>query len=64
MDFVRVVKNSDDLQKILPFTYKEDSAKVEKKNLKGALSKYKNEGLQAQERDACYKTVVDDYENS
>ena len=80
MDFVRVVKNSDDLENfidipkglknrkveviILPFTDKEDLAKVEKKSLRGALSKYKNEGLQAQESDAWSKAVVDNYENS
>ncbi|PKM57042.1 MAG: hypothetical protein CVU98_08190 [Firmicutes bacterium HGW-Firmicutes-3] len=80
MDFVRVVKNSDDLENfidipkglknrkveviILPFSDKEDLAKVEKKRLRGALSKYKNEGLQAQESDAWSKAVVDNYENS
>ena len=80
MDFVRVVKNCDDLENfidipkelknrkveviILPFTDKEDLAKVEKKSLRGALSKYKNEVLQAQESDAWSKAVVDNYENS
>ena len=80
MDFVRVVKNSEDLEKfidipkglknrkveviILPFTDKEDSSKVEKKSLRGALSKYKNEALQAQESDAWSKGVVDKHENS
>ncbi len=80
MDFVRVVKNSDDLENfidipkglknrkveviILPFTDKEDSAKVEKKSLRGILSKYKNEALQAQESDTWSKAVVDNYENS
>lgn len=80
MNFVRVVKNSNDLEKfidipkglknrkveviILPFTDKEDSAKVEKKSLRGALSKYKNRALQAQENDAWAKAVVDMYENN
>lgn len=80
MDFVRVIKNSDDLEKIidipkrlknrkveiiiLPFTDNEDSEKVERKSLRGALSKYKNEALQDQESDAWSKAVVDNYENS
>lgn len=80
MDFVRVVKNSDDLEKfidipeglknrkveviVLPFVDKEDTVKTEKKSLRGALSKYKNEALLAQESDAWSKAVVDNYENS
>ncbi|MEK6455899.1 hypothetical protein [Caldifermentibacillus hisashii] len=79
MDFVRVIKNSNDLEKfidipkglknrkveviILPYTDKEDVEQVEKKNLRGALSKYKNEVLRAQESDAWSKAVVDKYEN-
>lgn len=86
MSFVRVVKNSNDLENfidiprglknrkveviILPFADKEDaekvenSEKVEKKSLRGILSKYKNEALQDRERDAWSKAVVDNYENS
>ncbi len=80
MDFVRVIKNSDDLEKfidipkglknrkveviILPFTDREDSAKVENKILRGALSKYKNEDLRVKESDAWSKAVVDKYENN
>ncbi|ANB61200.1 hypothetical protein [Anoxybacteroides amylolyticum] len=79
MDFVRVIKNSNDLEKfidipkglknrkveviILPYTDKEDVEQVEKKSLRGALSKYKNEVLRAQESDAWSKAVVDQYEN-
>ncbi|MBB5324218.1 hypothetical protein HNQ34_001311 [Anoxybacillus tepidamans] len=79
MDFVRVIKNSNDLEKfidipeklknrkveviILPYTDEEDVEQVEKKSLRGVLSKYKNEALRAQESDAWSKAVVDQYEN-
>ncbi|AKS39544.1 hypothetical protein NP92_12975 [Anoxybacillus gonensis] len=79
MDFVRVIKNSNDLEKIidipeklrnrkvevivLPYTDKEEVEQVGKKSLRGALSKYKNEFLRARESDAWSKAVVDKYEN-
>jgi hypothetical protein len=80
MDFVRVVKNSEDLERfieipkslknrkveviVLPFSDKEESSKIEKKNLRGALSKYKNETLRTQESDAWSEAVEDRYEDS
>ncbi|ASA95786.1 MULTISPECIES: hypothetical protein [Anoxybacillus] len=79
MDFVRVIKHSNDLEKfidipeglknrkveiiILPYTDQEDIEQGKKKSLRGALSKYKNEVLQNQESDAWSKNVVDQYEN-
>ncbi|WP_060788822.1 hypothetical protein [Geobacillus zalihae] len=79
MDFVRVIKNSNDLEKfidipeslknrkveviILPYADEENSEQSERKSLRGALSKYKNEDLQAQESDAWSQAVVDQYEN-
>ncbi|KYD20259.1 hypothetical protein [Geobacillus stearothermophilus] len=73
MDFVRVIKNSNDLEKIidlpqslknrkveviiLPYADKEDLEQPKKRNLRGALSKYKNETLQARESDAWSKAV-------
>lgn len=75
MDFVRVVKNSEDLERfieipkslknrkveviVLPFSDKEDSSKFEKKNLRGALSKYKNETLRTKESTAWSEAVED-----
>ena len=75
MDFVRVVKNSEDLERfieipkslknrkveviVLPFSDKEDSYKKEKKNLRGALSKYKNETLRTKESTAWSEAVED-----
>ncbi len=75
MDFVRVIKHSNDLEKfidipeglknrkveiiILPYADQEDIEQREKKSLRGALSKYKNEVLQNQESDAWSKNVVD-----
>ena len=80
MDFVRVVKNSEDLERfieipkslknrkveviVLPFSDKEDSSKIEKKNLRGALSKYKNETLRTKESAAWSEAVEDRYEDS
>ncbi|BBW97682.1 hypothetical protein MKY25_16445 [Geobacillus sp. FSL W8-0032] len=79
MDFVRVIKNSNDLEKfidipeslknrkveviILPYADEENSEQSEKRSLRGALSKYRNGGLQAQESDAWSQAVVDQYEN-
>lgn len=80
MDFVRIIKNSNDLENfidipeglknrkveviILPFADKEKSENIEKKSLRGALSKYGNRELMAQEENAWSKAVVDNYENS
>ncbi len=86
MGFVRVVKNSNDLENsfdipkelrnkkveviILPYTDtdndtdREESLKTEKRNLRGSLSKYRNEDLHAQESYAWSKAVVDKHENN
>ncbi len=80
MEFVRVVKNSDDLAKVIdmpkglrnrkveviifPYQDREEVAEIERKSLRGALSKYKNEALQAKESDAWSRAVVEKHENS
>lgn len=80
MEFLRVVKNSNDLAKvinipkelinrkveviILPFEDKEKLPDDEKKSLRGALSKYKNMELQSKESEAWSRAVVEEYENS
>ncbi len=79
MDFLRLVKNSEDLAKfidipkelrrrkveviILPYQDKEDIAEPEKKSLKGSLSKYRNEKLHSEESQAWSRAVEDKYEN-
>lgn len=80
MDFVRVVKNSDDLEKlidlpkglknrkveviILPYSDTEEATKTVPKSLKGVLSNYKNVDLQEKESDAWSKAVINKYENN
>lgn len=74
MEFVRVVKNSDDLAKIIDITKELRNRKVEvimrpyqnreeikrdKKSLRGSLSKYKNE-----EDEAWTDAAVEKHENS
>ncbi len=79
MEFVRVIKNGDELAKVIdmpkelrnrkveviifPYQDRED-IKDEKRSLKGALSKYKNEALQSKEGEAWLNAVVEKYENS
>lgn len=78
MDFVRVVKNSDDLDNIiklpkglrnrkveiiiLPFNDQDMSSK-DQQSLRGVLSSYKNEALQSQEKEAWSRAAVDNYDN-
>lgn len=78
MEFLRVVKDSDDLAKIIDipeglrnrkleviiFPYEDTEKDNKKKSLRGALSKYKNEELQTIENEAWSKAVVEKYENS
>lgn len=78
MEFLRVIKDSDDISKIIDipkglrnrkleviiFPYEDIEDDVKKKNLRGALSKYKNKELQAIEGEAWSKAVVKKYENS
>lgn len=80
MEFLRVVKNSNDLAKvinipkelinrkveviILPYDDKEELVNDKKKSIRGALSKYKNVELQSQESEAWSRAVVEKYENS
>lgn len=78
MEFLRVIKNSNDLAKIFDIPkglrnrkveviilpYQEIEEGTERKSLKGALSKYKNEELQAMESGAWSKAVVEKYEDS
>ncbi|WP_058309104.1 hypothetical protein [Gracilibacillus massiliensis] len=80
MDFLRLVKNSEDLVDfldipeelrrrkveviILPYQDNLEIAETEKKSLRGALSKYKNEQLQVKENNAWSKAVEEKYENS
>lgn len=75
MEFLRVVKNSNDLEKvinipkelinrkveviILPYEDKEEFVNVEKKSIRGALSKYKNVELQFQESEAWSRAVIE-----
>ncbi len=78
MEFLRVVKDSDDLSKVIDiprglrnkkleviiFPYEDIENDTKKKSLRGALSKYKNEELQTIESEAWSKAVVEKYENS
>jgi hypothetical protein len=78
MEFLRVVKDSDDLVKVIDipkglrnrkveviiFPYGDIEEDTKRKSLRGALSKYKNEELQVMESEAWSKTVVEKYENS
>ena len=78
MEFLRVVKDSDDLAKVIDIPKALRNRKVEviilpyedikedtkRKSLRGALSKYKNETLQTRESEAWSKAVVEKYENS
>ncbi|NLW23110.1 MAG: hypothetical protein GXY88_07655 [Tissierellia bacterium] len=79
MEFVRVIKDSEELAKIidipqglrnrkveviiLPYQ-EEEYNKTKKKSLRGALSKYKNEKLQDRESEAWSRAVVEKYESS
>jgi len=78
MEFLRVVKDSDDLVKVIDmpkglrnrkveviiFPYEDIEEETERKSLRGALSKYKNEALQARESEAWSRAVVEKHENS
>ena len=80
MDFVRIIKDSNDLEKIieipkglknrkveviiLPYSDKEDLSKVGTKNVRGALSKYKDQALLSKESDAWSEAVAKKHENS
>mgnify|MGYP001046200468 FL=1 len=78
MEFLRVVKDSNDLAKVLDIPkglrnrkveviilpYQETKEATGRKSLRGVLSKYKNEELQAMESGAWSKAVVERYENS
>ena len=78
MEFLRVIKDSDDLSKVIDiprglrnkkleviiFPYEDIEKDTKKRSLRGALSKYKNEELQAIEGGAWSKAVVEKYENS
>ncbi len=78
MEFLRVVKDSDDLVKVIDipkglrnrkveviiFPYEDIEEDIKRKSLRGALSKYKNEELQVMESEAWSKAVVEKYENS
>lgn len=78
MEFLRVVKDSDDLLKVIDipkglrnkkleviiFPYEDIEKDTKKKSLRGALSKYKDEELQTIESQAWSKAVVERYENS
>lgn len=78
MEFLRVIKDSDDLSKVIDiprglrnkkleviiFPYEDIEKDTKKKSLRGALSRYKNEELQTIESGAWSKAVVEKYENS
>lgn len=78
MEFLRVIKDSNDLAEILDIPkglrnrrvevivlpYQETEEKTERESLRGALSKYRNKELQAMESDAWSRAVVERYENS
>ena len=78
MEFLRVIKDSDELSKVIDipkglrnrkleviiFPYENIEKDTKKKSLRGALSKYKNEKLQTMENGAWSKAVVKKYENS
>jgi hypothetical protein len=78
MEFLRVIKDSDDLSKVIDmpkglmnkkleviiFPYEDIEKDTKKKSLRGALSKYKNVELQTIEGGAWSKEVVEKYENS
>lgn len=78
MEFLRVIKDSDDLRKVIDIPkglrnrkveviilpYEDIEEKGERKNLRGALSEYKDERLQVRENEAWSKAVVEKYENS
>lgn len=78
MEFIRVIKDSDDLSKVIDipkglrnkklevliFPYKDIEEDIETKNLRGALSKYKNVELQAMESEAWARSVEENNENS
>lgn len=78
MEFLRVIKDSNDLAKVLDIPkglrnrkveviilpYQETKEVAERKSLRGALSKYKNEELRAMESGAWSKAAVEKHENS
>lgn len=78
MEFLRVIKDSEDLSKVIDipkglrnkkleviiFPYEDIEKDTKKKSLRGALSKYKNEELRTIESGAWSKAVVEKYENS
>ena len=78
MEFLRVIKNSDDLANVIDipkelrnrkveviiFPYGDVDEDIKSKSLRGALSKYKNEALQDSESKAWSKAVEDKYENN
>ena len=51
MEFLRVIKDSEDIEE-----------KSERKNLRGVLSEYKDETLQVRENEAWSKAMVEKYE--
>ena len=78
MEFLRVIKDSDDLANVIDipkelrnrkveviiFPYEDIEEDTKRRSLRGALSKYKNEALRDAESGAWSKAVVDKYENS
>lgn len=78
MEFLRVVKDSNDLVKVIDipkglrnrkveviiFPYGDIEEDTKRKSLRGALSKYKNETLRAKESEAWSKALVEKHENS
>ncbi len=80
MEFVRVVKNSDDLANIidipkglrnrkveviiLPYLDRTEIDKTKQKSLRGVLSKYKNETLRDKESEAWPSAMVDKHEHN
>ena len=78
MEFLRVIKDSDDLAHVIDipkelrnrkveviiFPYGDVKEDTKMRSLRGALSKYKNEALQDRESEAWSKAVEDKYENS
>ena len=77
MEFIRVIKDSDDLANVIDipkglrnrkveviiFPYG-DVEDTESRSLRGVLDKYKNETLQDEESKAWSEAVVEKYENS
>ena len=80
MDYVRVIKNSEEIAKIidipkelrnrkveiiiLPYDNADASNKPKAKNMRGVFEKYKNETLQKSENEIWSKAMVEKHENS